>query len=250
MTNISRMTTVVLVLAAVAAGCATSDTQPEQFNPQSLVGEWSGEWRLPSVPQITGPYHLTIQAVEGDKVWGTVFSGSSTLTLSGSRSSALRGTLHGNSLKYGRMEMTIDGNVITGYEPSERGFAREVRLMKHKSAVAVMSPRYSRAWNGATKCEATQAFPETETPVQVSAIANALVVARGRPDQPGSFTVRGTPEDKGGLQLFGIGISGAPQNRGQDIPVRFSGRFEGDRFQGPGLFGSRKCVLSIWPADQ
>jgi hypothetical protein len=112
-----------------------------------------------------------------------------------------------------------------------------------------MSPRYARMWRGSTKCDATRVFPVMESGVEVAAIDNALVVTRGVRDMPGFFTVRGTPDTKGRLQLLGIGLSGAPENRGMTIAVQFDGKFESDRYLGPGLFGTRKCVLSIWPAD-
>ena len=63
MPNMLRTITVVLVLAAVVVGRATSAPQPEQFDPQSLVGEWSGEWRSTHWPAIVGQLHYTIQAV-------------------------------------------------------------------------------------------------------------------------------------------------------------------------------------------
>jgi hypothetical protein len=98
---------------------------------QSLVGEWSGSWKNKSLQQINGKYYLTIENVEGDKVYGQ-------LEISGQQTVKLRqlGTLDGNRLTFSRpnpTEFLIEGNQMKGSsQGSPRGNPWDINLMKTK----------------------------------------------------------------------------------------------------------------------
>ncbi|MGH8703103.1 MAG: adenylate/guanylate cyclase domain-containing protein [Burkholderiales bacterium] len=105
--------------------------------------------------------------------------------------------------------------------------------------------RYEGTWRAVIACEPfEQAGPLTER-LPVSVTDNAFVVERGVPGQPGSFWVRGVPDVDSRLQLLGSGIAGMPQYLGKRYSAVFDGKFEGDRYEGNGRLGPRKCVLTI-----
>jgi hypothetical protein len=120
-----------------------------------------------------------------------------------------------------------------------------------RTVVATQSPtpvparRYEGTWRAVIACEAfKQSGPFTEA-VPISMTGDAFVVERGVPDRPGYYRVRGVPDKEGRLQLLGGGISAMPQYRGNTYTAAFDGKFEGERYEGNGRRGGRKCVLTI-----
>lgn len=104
-----------LVFAAFVVAVATlvvSAWSETPLDPQSLVGEWSGSWRNTKSPGANGQYHLTIDEVKGDKVYGqVVISGRETLQFK------LLGSLAGNRLTFSSGNPTvllIDGKQMRG----------------------------------------------------------------------------------------------------------------------------------------
>jgi len=87
-----------LLLGVPVDGCA----QP--LEPQSLIGEWIGTWKG-KLASVSGPYRLTIQSIDGEKVRGRVET-------SGGRGEnhtyPITGVLRGNHLTYGTSNFTVD----------------------------------------------------------------------------------------------------------------------------------------------
>ena len=117
-----------VVAAATLVVSAASETP---LDPQSLVGEWSGSWRDTQKPGANGQYHLTVEEVKGDKVYGqVVISGRETLQFK------LLGTLAGNRLTFSSANPTvlvIEGNQMRGNsQGSVRANPMDIALMKTK----------------------------------------------------------------------------------------------------------------------
>ena len=105
---------------------------------------------------------------------------------------------------------------------------------------------YAGNWKGMFACdtfEGDQSF--AGRPVNVSVQGDAFVLERGTREQPGWFSLRGTPDASGNLQLLGSGISGIAAYRGKPYAATDTGRLEGDRYEGRGLFGRRNCTISM-----
>lgn len=114
-----------------------------------------------------------------------------------------------------------------------------------QTPASVPSRRYEGTWRAVIACEPfEQAGPWTES-LPISITDNAFIVERGVPDQPGSLRMRGIPEKDGRLQLLGSGINAMPQYLGKPFAAAFDGKFEGERYEGNGRLGRRKCLLTI-----
>jgi hypothetical protein len=115
-----------VVAIATLTGSAWSQTR---LDPQSLVGEWSGSWINRQLQGANGQYHLTIEEVKGDKVYGqVVISGRETVQFK------LSGTLDGNRLTFGSQNPTvflIEGNQMKGSaQGSVRANPMDIALTK------------------------------------------------------------------------------------------------------------------------
>jgi hypothetical protein len=80
-------------------------------DPQSLVGEWTGEWVWRARQTDHGPMSMTISKVEGNTVFA---SGEYRGGTRGMQSWTGKGTLDGNTLRIGKSTYTVDGNTMTG----------------------------------------------------------------------------------------------------------------------------------------
>jgi hypothetical protein len=119
-----------LVVVAVVTLVVSAWSQTP-LDPQALVGEWSGSWKNTKLQGINGQYHLTIDEVRGDKVYGqVVISGPET------RQFKLLGTLAGNQLTFSSGNPTvllIDGNQMRGNsQGSVRANPWDIALTKTK----------------------------------------------------------------------------------------------------------------------
>ena len=76
------------------------------------MGEWSGSWRNKNLGDINGQYHLTIERVEGNKVYGQI-------EISGPQNAQFKllDRLEGNRLTFSGpnpTEFLIEGNQMKG----------------------------------------------------------------------------------------------------------------------------------------
>jgi hypothetical protein len=106
----------VLVCLAVGFAAASVFAQPAAIDPQTLIGEWIGEWTPPSGRG--GKYYLTIEKIEGEKVQLRI-ERPDLPDPSLPKDVRFVGTLTGNRLEYApprvpRTELTIDGNRMYG----------------------------------------------------------------------------------------------------------------------------------------
>jgi hypothetical protein len=106
------------VLAGLAVGVmavlvSVAGVVAQNVDPQSLVGQWSGNWTEKSESKMNGPYYITIERVEGNKVFGRA----EVHSMKGKTEFQFVGTLQGNRLTFGRdnvTDLTIDGNRMEG----------------------------------------------------------------------------------------------------------------------------------------
>jgi hypothetical protein len=117
----------VLAVATLAVSAWSQAT----LDPQSLIGNWSGSWTNKLLRSANGQYHLKIEQVRGNKVYGLVdISGTSSIQY------RLDGTLDGNRLTFGTQnptELLIEGNQMKGSsQGSVRGNPWEITLTKIK----------------------------------------------------------------------------------------------------------------------
>ena len=111
-----RRLTCGLVLAVVAVVAtplplpvATAQTTTD---PQSLVGEWVGTWNDRNLSRTNGKYYLTIEKVEGNKVFGK-----GETTTNRNNQFRFQGTFDGSRLTFGRdiiTELMVDGDRMEG----------------------------------------------------------------------------------------------------------------------------------------
>jgi len=59
-----------LVCVALLLMVGIHQVRGEDFDPQSLIGEWQGTWSLMAQRGVTGNYYITIKNVDGEKVYG------------------------------------------------------------------------------------------------------------------------------------------------------------------------------------
>ena len=122
------LTLVILVLAPGSQGVAQAP-----LDPQTLIGEWVGKWTGTTSPGHgrhggrEGPYSLTINRVEGDRVFATV-------DFQGTR--RIRATLSGTNLAFGNEQfqtaLRIDGDQMRGTVTGGGIPPREITLTKKR----------------------------------------------------------------------------------------------------------------------
>jgi len=102
----------VVLVTALAGLMLPAVAQTPAVDPQSLIGEWSGEWRWKSNQKLSGPYLLTIEKVEGTNVFGE-----GQMRGRNNTEFKFRGKLEGNHLTFGRESLTdlvIEGKTMSG----------------------------------------------------------------------------------------------------------------------------------------
>jgi hypothetical protein len=129
--TIGRSALFLIASVVASAALAVSAWSQAPLDPQSLVGEWSGSWMNKRLQGANGQYHLTIEQVQGDKVYGqVVMSGRETVQFK------LVGTLAGNRLTFGSVnptELLIEGNQMKGStQGSVRANPLDIALTKTK----------------------------------------------------------------------------------------------------------------------
>ena len=110
--GVVRTAAMVIVLVVAVVGLVLPAMAEAPVDPQSLVGEWSGEWRWKNNVKHNGPYSLIIERVAGANVFGRgEFRGRSNGEFK------FTGKLEGNHLTFGRdlhTDLVIDGTSMTG----------------------------------------------------------------------------------------------------------------------------------------
>jgi hypothetical protein len=107
-----------LVLARLAISVAAvvvpvAGVVAQNVDPQSLVGQWTGTWTEKSESKMNGPYYITIERVDGNRVFGRA----EVHSRSGKTEFQFVGALQGNRLTDGRDNVTdlaIDGKRMEG----------------------------------------------------------------------------------------------------------------------------------------
>jgi len=94
------------------------------IDPQSLVGEWSGEWVWRAGGARRGPMDMTISKIENNVVYA---SGSYRGGAQGARTWKTTGTLEGNTLRIGRSTYTIGPDTMKGFNESSDLTLRKVK---------------------------------------------------------------------------------------------------------------------------
>jgi hypothetical protein len=108
-----RLVLVGLAISVAAALVPVAGVVAQNVDPQSLVGQWTGTWTEKSESKMNGPYYITIERVDGNRVFGRC----EVHSRSGKTEFQFVGTLAGNRLTYGRdnvADLTIDGNRMEG----------------------------------------------------------------------------------------------------------------------------------------
>ena len=111
----------VLVSLAVVASLSASGVSAQTVDPQSLVGEWVGNWSSPTEASFQGTHSVTITKVEGNQVHGHLDRIGSGRLVSTAHADFV-GTLEGDKLAFAvpgnSIELTVSGTTMrgTGFE--------------------------------------------------------------------------------------------------------------------------------------
>jgi hypothetical protein len=117
--SICRVVACLLIFSIFVPGAWS---QTSTVEPQTLVGRWSGSWTNANTGKGNGKYYLTIERVEGQRVFGAgEFVGQKTSTFK------VNGTLSGNQLTFGRTQLTVEGVTMRGKAPEI-----DIKLMKEQ----------------------------------------------------------------------------------------------------------------------
>ena len=109
---VGRLALMFVVAVLALAALAVSAWSQAPLDPQSLVGEWSGSWTNKKLQGASGQYHLKVERVSGNKVYGRV-------EIIGREKAQFNivGTLDGNRLTFNPQnptELLIDGKRMNG----------------------------------------------------------------------------------------------------------------------------------------
>jgi hypothetical protein len=111
-----QLSRVFLCLLIVVAVVPSAWSQTPSVDPQSLIGQWSGSWTGThggaGRGSGSGKYYLTIERVEGEKVYAKQETSSKRGNVN-----SVTGRLSGNLLTFGKTELTIDGKNMQGTAP-------------------------------------------------------------------------------------------------------------------------------------
>jgi len=113
------------------------------------------------------------------------------------------------------------------------------------STPASVASDYDGVWMADRACDAFKELAPFSDKIPLTVTQGEFVVERGRAGEPGYMIVRGTPDANGTLVLQGGAVAGHPSNRGTQIPAKFEGRLDGDRFVLKGGMGRRTCTLVL-----
>jgi class 3 adenylate cyclase len=134
---------------------------------------------------------------------------------------------------------------------AEKAAAQKAAAEKLAAAKAIpVAPaparHYDGNWSAFVVCEANEKFPERTFGFAATVTNDQFSLMHGEAGRPGSLALRGTPDADGRLVLLGHGLTGRRSGRpGTPIRARFEGKFQGDRYEGNGIWGRRSCTANI-----
>jgi len=112
-----RLTYVSLACLALVLAFGVQEIRAADLEPQALIGEWQGTWAMAASRSSTGNYYITINKVEGNKVYGR--SERPATGKSGESNWNFVGTLAENVVIVKTpdlaMELTVNGKNMTGW---------------------------------------------------------------------------------------------------------------------------------------
>ena len=130
-THRGRLTYVSLACLALVLAFGVHELRAADLEPQALIGEWQGTWAMAASRSSTGNYYITINKVEGSKVYGRSERPATTRT--GESNWNFVGTLAENVLTVKAadlaMELTVNGKNMTGWS-LVRGNRFDLNLLK------------------------------------------------------------------------------------------------------------------------
>jgi hypothetical protein len=116
-TRRARLAYVSLACLARVLAFVVHEVCAADLEPQALLGEWQGTWSMASSRGSTGNYYITINKVEGNKVYGR--SERPATSKSGESNWNFVGTLAENVVTVKTadlaMELTVNGKNMTGW---------------------------------------------------------------------------------------------------------------------------------------
>jgi len=121
--------------------------------------------------------------------------------------------------------------------PESAGAARSLATEAKIAAPAASSG----TWVAQRNCEAFRELPALKDSLPVHLRGDEFSVERGTPGSPGYFSAQGKRAADGSMALAGVFAS----RQGNEAPVQFQGRFEGERYEAKGRMGMRPCAITI-----
>ena len=119
---------------------------------------------------------------------------------------------------------------------------RGARALPPEGRMAAAVPAQS-TWLAQRSCEPFRQLPALQDRVPVRVQGDEFSLERGQPGNPGHFSIRGMRAADGSMALEGTVMT--RREGAGEAPVRFTGRFEGERYQATGTMGMRPCSLTI-----
>ena len=121
-----------VAIMATLALVSSAESQSVAIDPQTLVGEWAGEFN--GMKGAKGKYYLTIEKVDGDRVHLRVERPDLKEPAAPKKVQSV-GTLNGNVLRYAApllppTHLTIDGDRMSGTQQARDSFKIELRRAK------------------------------------------------------------------------------------------------------------------------
>lgn len=104
---------------------------------------------------------------------------------------------------------------------------------------------YDGLWVVEQSCTAVNELKPFTHRYGVTITNGEVVIERGTPGDLRYMQARGKITNDGVLDLFGNVISPSKLTLGKMVPVRSSGRFVGDRYEGTGNMGGRACTFTF-----
>jgi adenylate cyclase len=127
-------------------------------------------------------------------------------------------------------------------EALRRRGAESAGTARPLQAEAKFAAASASTWSAQRNCDAFREAPALKDSLPVNVRGDEFAVERGASGRPGYFSAQGKRAADGSMALAGVFFSG---RRGEESPVQFQGRFDGERYEAKGRMGMRPCTLTI-----